>query len=77
MVDLLRQQSARFGERTAFEFLDDHSGTTKVSFQELDLKAKAIAVNLKNRGLEPGDRALLIYPAGLEFISAFFGCLYE
>ncbi len=23
-----------------------------------------------------GERALLLYPAGLEFIAAFFGCLY-
>ena len=26
--------------------------------------------------LKPGDRALLVYPAGLEFIAAFFGCMY-
>ena len=26
-------------------------------------------------GLE-GERALLLYPAGLDFIAAFFGCLY-
>jgi len=24
----------------------------------------------------PGDRALLLYPPGLDFIDAFFGCLY-
>jgi acyl-CoA synthetase (AMP-forming)/AMP-acid ligase II len=23
-----------------------------------------------------GERALLLYPSGLEFIAAFFGCLY-
>jgi acyl-CoA synthetase (AMP-forming)/AMP-acid ligase II len=27
--------------------------------------------------VRPGDRALLLYPPGLEFIPAFFGCLYS
>ncbi|QDU57771.1 AMP-binding protein [Aeoliella mucimassa] len=75
MVDLLRQQAARFGERTAYVFLDDQEGEVSISFRELDIRAKAIAANLRTE-LEPGDRALLIYPAGLEFITAFFGCLY-
>lgn len=75
MVDLLRQQSARFDDRTAYVFLDEQAGEQTISFRQLDLEAKAIAVNLQAR-LRPGDRALLVYPAGLEFISAFFGCLY-
>jgi len=75
MVDLLRQQAARFGDRDAYIYLDEQAGEESVSFRQLDLQAKAIAVELQAR-LEPGDRALLVYPAGLEFISAFFGCLY-
>ncbi len=75
MVDLLRQQAARFGDRTAFVYLDDLAGEQSISFRQLDLEAKAIAVHLRAR-VQPGDCALLVYPAGLEFISAFFGCLY-
>lgn len=75
MVDLLRQQAARFGDRNAFVFMDDQAGDQSVSFRQLDLQAKTIAANLRKQ-LSPGDRALLVYPAGLEFISAFFGCLY-
>lgn len=75
MVDLLRQQAARFGERTAYEYLDDHAGNQSVSFKQLDQQAKAIAVALR-REVQQGERVLLVYPAGLEFISAFFGCLY-
>jgi acyl-CoA synthetase (AMP-forming)/AMP-acid ligase II len=41
----------------------------------LDLQAFAIATSLQNLGAS-GERALLIYPPGLEFIAAFFGCLY-
>ncbi len=35
---------------------------------------RAIAAELQKTA-QPGDRALLVYPAGLEFISAFFGCI--
>lgn len=75
MVDLLRQQAARFGDRTAYEYLDDHAGNQSVSFKQLDQQAKAIAVALRSE-VQQGERVLLVYPAGLEFISAFFGCLY-
>ena len=42
---------------------------------ELDRRARALAVRLQDLGLA-GGRALLLYPPGLEFIAAFFGCLY-
>ena len=42
---------------------------------ELDRQARAIAAWLQSLNLE-GERALLLYPAGLDFIAAFFGCLY-
>lgn len=75
MVDLLRQQAARFGDRTAYVYLDEQNGQQPISFRELDERAKAIASRLSAE-LELGERVLLVYPAGLEFISAFFGCLY-
>src|SRR5439155_5951136 len=45
----------------------------------LEQRARAIAVELGRhgcRGSQPGDRALLVYPPGLDFISAFFGCVF-
>ena len=56
-------------------FLDDRDGKTQITFGELDRRARLIAARLQLE-LKPGDRALLVYPAGLEFISAFFGCMY-
>lgn len=76
MVDLMRQQAARFGDRTAYMFLDEHAGDESVSFKQLDTQARAIAARLWAEGAEQGDRVLLMYPAGLDFIAAFFGCLY-
>ncbi len=36
---------------------------------------RAIAAHLQALGME-GERALLLYPPGLDFIAGFFGCLY-
>jgi acyl-CoA synthetase (AMP-forming)/AMP-acid ligase II/acyl carrier protein len=75
MVDLLRGQAAIEPDGTAYVFVDERDGLVEISFGELDRRAKAIAARLQLE-LRAGDRALLVYPAGLEFISAFFGCLY-
>jgi acyl-CoA synthetase (AMP-forming)/AMP-acid ligase II len=63
-------------DRVAYTFLVD--GTTAVdslTYGQLDRNSREIALMLQ-RVLKPGERALLMYPAGLDFISAFFGCLY-
>jgi acyl-CoA synthetase (AMP-forming)/AMP-acid ligase II/acyl carrier protein len=75
MLELLEQQAAEQPDATAFVFLDDRDGITEITFGELDHRARVIAARLQLE-LRAGDRALLVYPAGLEFISAFFGCLY-
>jgi acyl-CoA synthetase (AMP-forming)/AMP-acid ligase II/acyl carrier protein len=75
MLELLAGQAADHPGRTAYVFLDDRDGATDITFGDLDRRARVIAARLQLE-LEPGDRALLVYPPGLEFISAFFGCLY-
>ncbi|MGW2332238.1 fatty acyl-AMP ligase [Streptomyces sp. NPDC001700] len=46
-----------------------------LSYAELDAAAQRIAVELQRR-LTVGDRALLLYPEGIDFAVAFLGCLY-
>jgi acyl-CoA synthetase (AMP-forming)/AMP-acid ligase II/acyl carrier protein len=75
LLDLLRNQAANNPEGMAYEFLDDRDGSSQLTFRQLDESARMIAARLQLE-LRSGDRALLVYPAGLEFISAFFGCLY-
>ena len=60
-----------------FAFLPDgeDGGAITLTRGELDRRARALAVRLQDLGLA-GQRALLLYPPGLEFIAAFFGCLY-
>ncbi|WP_414582659.1 amino acid adenylation domain-containing protein [Scytonema sp. PCC 10023] len=76
VVELLRLRSFTHPNRDAFTFLLD--GETKqatLTYQQLDQLSRRIAVQLQARGLT-GERALLLYPPGLDYLAAFFGCLY-
>ncbi|MBI3181648.1 MAG: fatty acyl-AMP ligase [Myxococcales bacterium] len=68
---------ARAGdERTAFTFLEDGEEVrSTVTFAELDRRARAVAATLRAKA-DLGERAILLYPQGLEYIHAFFGCAY-
>ncbi|WP_315787596.1 MULTISPECIES: AMP-binding protein [unclassified Bradyrhizobium] len=63
-------------DRAAFRFLPAASETVDTSYAELDCAASRIAGRLREAGLKRGDRVLMVYPPGLEFVSAFFGVLY-
>ncbi len=75
LSDLLRQRAQQFPTRTAFVFEDETGQTVAWTYAELDQRAGTIANWLAERA-EVGDRVLLVYPAGLDFIAAFFGCIY-
>ena len=61
----------------AYTFLtDDEVEVDNLTYAGLDLRARAIA-GLLEQHCAKGERVLLLYPPGLEFISAFFGCLYS
>lgn len=75
-MDLLHIRASTLGEKVAFVFLPG-SGREAVSltYRALHTRAMAIAAELQTRAA-PGDRVLLSYPSGLQFVEAFFGCLY-
>src|SRR5487761_1226285 len=76
LVELLRHRARHHGSRTAYIFLvDGETEEAPITYAELDRQARAIAAWLQSLDLG-GQRALLLFPAGLEFIAAFFGCLY-
>jgi acyl-CoA synthetase (AMP-forming)/AMP-acid ligase II len=76
LVELLCQRAKDQPEQTAFTFLvDGKTESSKLTYFELDQQARAIAAKLQSLNLT-GERALMLYPPGLEFIAAFFGCLY-
>lgn len=75
-VDIIRYRSLQNPNKYAFGFLDNGElETSSLTYYELDKSSKSIAAKLQTIS-SIGDRALLIYSPGLDFISAFFGCLY-
>ncbi len=54
---------------------DDPPQRTAMTYAQLDRRARAIAACLQDMELA-GQRVILAYPPGLEFIEAFFGALY-
>lgn len=76
MVDLVRHRSVTTPEKTCYIFLKDgEDQEVKISYREFDRKVRARGAVLQ-RTFALGDRAVLLYPAGLEFNLSFFGCLF-
>ena len=76
LVRVLRRHAEERPDRTAFVHLGDGlSDYTSLTFARLDRRARAIATHLQDTGFA-GQRVLLVYPPGLDFITAFLGCLY-
>ena len=61
--------------RVGYTYLGDDGSRQQFTDLELDERARSIAAEIR-RFAEPGDRALLVYPPGLDFVAGFFGCLY-
>jgi acyl-CoA synthetase (AMP-forming)/AMP-acid ligase II/acyl carrier protein len=76
LVDLLRWRAFQHPDEAAYLFLvDGEDQRTERTYAQMDRQARAIAAELQSFATR-GQRALLLYPPGLEFIAAFFGCLY-
>lgn len=76
LVALLRDRASTVGYKQAFRFLrGDGVEEASLTYRGLHESAMAIAGELQAMA-PPGDRALLLFPPGLDFITAFFGCLY-
>ena len=76
LVELLRWRALDHpGHRIYTYLIDGETEGGHLTYEVLDAQARAIAAMLQSYNAS-GQRALLLYPAGLEFISAFFGCLY-
>lgn len=76
LVDMALQQAQNRPDATASTFLTDNGqiGDSQ-TFLGLDSNARKVAMELVNKGLA-GRNVLLLYPPGIDYIRAFFGCLY-
>jgi acyl-CoA synthetase (AMP-forming)/AMP-acid ligase II len=76
LAEVLQTWAGRSPDDLAFSFLiDGEEEGPRLTYGDLDRDARAVAAALQDVA-GPGDRALLQYPPGLDFISAFFGCLH-
>ena len=76
LVELLRFRAAAQPADCAYTFLEDGERPgASVTYAELERRARAIAACLQSR-MRPGSRVLLLYPPGLDFVGAFFACLF-
>ena len=75
LIEVLEQRAQCQADKTAYIFLQDgEKDCIRLSYAELALQVKTIAAHLQQLGLQ-GERAVLLYPQGLDYIIAFFACL--
>ncbi|GAB4197021.1 MAG: hypothetical protein Tsb002_30800 [Wenzhouxiangellaceae bacterium] len=80
LVELARQRAETDPEQLMFSFINYHArkdaaDTSSLSASELDRRARRWAAALQQR-VKKGERAILLFRPGLDFIPAFLGCLY-
>jgi acyl-CoA synthetase (AMP-forming)/AMP-acid ligase II len=75
LVALLARRAVEQADDRAYVFVSER-GTEEaaLTFRQLHDAARALATRLI-RAARPGDRAILVFPPGIEFMVAFFGCL--
>lgn len=78
IISILEKWTIKKPNSIAFKFLSGKNLLSEktITYDELFHRAQLIAVNLQTSNVLPGDRAILLYPPGLEYICAFIGCLY-
>jgi len=78
LVHRLTSLAAAQPDALAYRFLvtgDVDGPVETVTWSELHGRASALGQLLAQEGLR-GERALLLYPPGLDYVTAFLGCLY-
>jgi acyl-CoA synthetase (AMP-forming)/AMP-acid ligase II len=54
----------------------DGQETETITYGGLDRRARAVARHLHELGITPGERALLAFPTGIDFLVSMFACAY-
>lgn len=76
LVELLCFRAESSPERVVYRFLPgDNKAEQRITYAELDRRARSLAVRIGETA-QPGSRALLLVPPGLDYVAAYFGCLY-
>ncbi|HET9317366.1 MAG TPA: fatty acyl-AMP ligase, partial [Vicinamibacteria bacterium] len=76
LVERIVQHALMSPDSEALCFIGkDGEPTARLTRGELDRRARTLAAALRQR-CAVGDRVLLVYPPGLDFVTAFVACLY-
>ena len=76
LVQSLQRRAAQTPDQVALRFLAESAEQSVVlSYRDLDQRARTIAAALQAMA-GPGERAVLLFPSGPDYVAAFFGCLY-
>ena len=74
-ADVLQARSDEHPDDVAYTFLPDGEAVEQsVTYRQSERRAKAIATAIREV-VDEGERVLLLYPPGLEYVSAVFACL--
>ena len=76
VVDLIQARHDEAPHRVAYTVLKDGEAEDAcLTWSDVDRRARAIGVWLSSQAVR-GERVVLLFPTALEFVVAFFGCLY-
>jgi acyl-CoA synthetase (AMP-forming)/AMP-acid ligase II len=76
ILDAFESHVAKRPSQVAFRFLADGDNESAAwTYADLRSRALVVAACLEEH-TQPGDRALLLFPPGLDIVAAFLGCLY-
>ena len=76
LIDVLAEHSRQQPNALAYTFLvDGETVGPQITYRELERRARAIGATLQQLGAA-GERVMLLYPSGLEYVAAYMGCLY-
>jgi len=76
IIEILKKNAETRPNDILYRYIEDEEKEPlTLTYDQVHYEAKKIASNLLST-CRKGDRALMLYPAGLEFITAFLGCLY-
>jgi len=75
-VDLVRFRAATSRDKTVYRFLPgERKPDQTLTYAQLETRAEAFAARIAEVA-SPGSRALLLIPSGLDYVAAYFGCLF-
>jgi len=76
LIELLARRAMQQAQRCAYTFLPEgESEQVCITYGELEERVRSAGAALARMGAS-GERVMLLFPPGLDYITAFFGCLY-